>query len=396
MNWFTACLLVLPLMISGCASIDRCQQVGGFVFDVTELSVARNGELLAAGVDYELKNCAFEELVRQGGPRAPHGLLWAVSGDNGKSWQAKRIHWEIPASLPKGYEVRGLSGSRQGALYVGINHLPLASFARANNYARLLRSVDAGGEWTQAADFGRDHIENVIALSDSVVIAALCEQGILRSGDNGKTWISTGLRRVDNQSCNTLVLIHNNVGDLYAYGWGKNGPGFYRSVDQGISWTRLNVPLKGWVGHLAANDRGDVVAATSGPWVQDMHVSGDRGKTWKQVKPPYEFWTEQLAVGPDGSILVKSMDNILASGGSYRSTDQGASWSRLNNRWTGENSIPGWNSLVTGASGHLFVRKKIDFSGLPSSWGWGGTVYYSRDSGSSWEMINPLVDKVPE
>lgn len=389
-------VLVLMLLVGGCASVERCNQISGLVYDVTALSISPKDELLAGGTYYELGNCAFEELVKQSGRRPPKGLLLAISKDKGKSWKAKKIPLDKTEALPSGYELRGLVASNVGALLAGINDLTWVGFSGSrDHHARLLKSDDDGSTWQLASDFGQDRLMGIVTASNSVILAALCNRGILRTQDNGTTWVPTGLRRADNNSCASIKLTSNSSGEIYAYAWGRNGPGFYRSADEGTTWSRLPIPMSGSRSKIATNDRGDIVVSMSGPWQHEMHLSNDHGKTWKKIIPPYEFWTDQLAVTHEGVILVKAMDNLLApSGGSYISTDNGESWIRLNNRWTGENNIPGDDAIVADRSGTLFVKKQLDFNGLPSSWGWGGTIYHSDDSGRSWHTINPLVEHV--
>lgn len=390
--------LLLALLVCGCASVERCNQIGGLVYDVTTLTISSKDELLAGGTYYELENCAFEEFIRQSGRRSPKGLLLVTSTDRGKSWKAKKIPLEKAEALPSGYELRGLVASNVGTLLAGINDLTWVGFSGSrDHHARLLKSDDDGNTWKLASDFGQDRLMSVATASNSVIVAALCNQGILRTQDNGATWVPTGLKRVDNNSCASIKLISNSTGEMYAYAWGRNGPGYYRSADEGATWSRLPISIRGSKSKIASNEKGSVVVSMSGPWEHEMHLSIDHGRTWKKLIPPYEFWTDQLAVTRDGVILVKAMDNLLApSGGSYISTDNGESWTRLNNRWTGENSIPGDDAIVADRSGTLFVRKQLDFNGLPSSWGWGGTIYYSDDSGRSWYAINPLVERAPE
>ena len=117
--------------------------------------------------------------------------------------------------------------------------------------ARLLRSDDKGLTWTQVYDFGQDHVLSIVVASDSVIIAALCNQGILRSADNGKTWMRSGLRT--DKYCEDLLLTSNNAGDIYAGAWGRYGPGFYHSTDAGKSWIMMPISGTRWMSISGAN-----------------------------------------------------------------------------------------------------------------------------------------------
>lgn len=386
--------LALAVTASGCASIgtsiDRCKRANGIDFDITALAASPSGDILAGGTVYrKVRNCVIDL------GHFPEGFLLATSNDHGKSWVAMRIPLNQLENSRNQYELSALAASKDGTVFAGVNLWWHSLIKERNDNARLLRSDDSGFTWKELYDFGHDWILSTVIAPDSVVVAALCGQGIMRSQDNGKSWAPSGLKSVEG-NCSSLELISNNAGELYAYAFGRNGPGFYRSADAGVSWIRMAIPAMGRKGRIAANDKGDVVATVSGPSQQEVYRSSDHGKTWKKLTSPNECWTEQLGIAPDGTILLKSMDNIFcgANGGSFISTDGGESWTRLNNRWTGENNIPGEDPLVIGPSGLLFAHLRANFP--RSTIDWGGTIYYSNDSGRSWHAINPLVEKIPE
>lgn len=322
-----------------------------------------------------------------------------TSGDGGISWRAQKIPLKKSDELPKwtefeSYELKGLAAGNSGTLFAGINYrTQVGPFGSRNFHVQLLKSDDGGSTWTLASAFGDDLLLNIAKASNTTILASLCGQGILRTQDNGATWVPTGLTRADDNSCDSIKLTSNSSGEMYAYAWGRNGPGFYRSVDEGASWSRLPIPVSGRRAKIAANDKGDVVVSMSGPWQHEMHLSNDHGKTSRTLIPPYKGWTDQLAVTRDGVLLVKSMSNPLVPGaGSYISTDNGGSWARLPLLTV---EIPGDDGIVSNRSGTLFARQKLDLNTVPSN-AWGGTIYYSDDSGRSWHTINPLVKQVPE
>lgn len=390
--WQTTMLSFL-LVIGGCATFEHCKETGGLVVEVASLSVTPNGEILAGGRYYEL-DCVnvFAHL----GPSSAKGLFLATSSDRGKSWKARRIPFTIPEAYPSGFDLGGLAASKGGTLYAGINH---RTFLRTWEYvskgfeshARLLKSDDGGITWKQAYDFGDDYLRQIVATSNSVLLAALSRQGIMRSKDNGETWTNADLRALD--------LISNGSGEIYTDAWGRNGPGYYRSTDDGLTWSRLPIPTPGQnSAKIAANDNGIVVVSHS-LWPfqgEEMYRSDDHGKTWKPVTPPSGALTELLGVAADGTIFINRSYGLISQGGSYISTDGGESWVRVSNLWTKTNEIPIMDSIVTGPSGVLFGGDGLRSYKRASSWHWGGIIYYSEDSGRSWHLITPLLERIQE
>lgn len=396
--WFG--FLAFALIASGCSSINRCKDTNGTVIDVTALTTSPSGDILVGGTLYILKNCVLEEIAGRGA-RHQSGLILTISGDLGKSWVVSRI--PLPHIVDGGskYQLSVLETRNDKTIFAGINCWTDSIFKNSDNNARLYRSDDKGHTWTLAYDFGHDTVFSIVTAPDSVVIAALCKQGLMRSKDDGKTWMQSGLHA--NEHCSDLALTSNKAEDVYINAWGKNGPGFYHSTDAGETWTRMPLPATRDQSKIVANAKGDVVAAISGPWKGEVYRSNDKGKTWKRVNSPHEYWIEQLGVSADGTILLKTMDNLLApGGGSFISNDGGETWTRENNVWTGANNIPGKDSLVVHPSGILLAFERIDFNDPPSTWGkgwgkgWGGYIYSSDDSGQSWHVLRPLIENSPE
>jgi photosystem II stability/assembly factor-like uncharacterized protein len=243
-------------------------------------------------------------------------------------------------------------------------------------------------------------LQKIVVTSNSVLLAALCRQGIMRSQDNGETWTQTGLDSDSDSFCYPFVfrrisLISSASGEMYTYAWGRNGRGYYRSIDDGLTWSKLPIPTpgQGW-GKIAANNNGIVVAIHSPGPSQDeeMYRSGDHGKTWKLVTPPSGLFTGQLGIAADGTILIKK--GLGPQGARYISTDGGESWARIDNIWTDEGRFPVMDSIVTGPSGVLFGLHYISASQFRLNAD--DFILYSQDRGRSWHRTNPLVERFPE
>jgi photosystem II stability/assembly factor-like uncharacterized protein len=137
----------------------------------------------------------------------------------------------------------------------------------------------------------------------------------------------------------------NPGGGSITYG----GSGVYRSTDGGRTWRRMGLTDSSTIGRIVIDpkDPNRVYAAVSGnlfiPGGQrGLYVSGDRGATWKRILAPPNDTTGTVDVAIDPKdpqrILASQWDHIRhpdqrqytgPGSGIWRSTDRGASWTRL-------------------------------------------------------------------
>lgn len=219
----------------------------------------------------------------------------------------------------------------------------------------IFRSTDNGLTWNQSGLSG--NIVRSITVNDSGHIFAGCSiNGVYRSTDNGQTWVQTSLN-----SYTVRVLTYKN-GILLG---GTPFNGIFRSTDNGTTWTSANTGLltdlpQGLdIYSLAADSAENFFAGTL---LDGLFKSTDGGQTWSQIGIP---------VGGD-QILAKGNDlqfAISTRGYPYRSTNEGASWRRMN--------IPGATSGIALASnGDILL-------GSQSNYG----VFKSTDDGVTWATL---------
>ncbi len=176
--------------------------------------------------------------------------------------------------------------------------------------------------------------------------------GVYRSEDGGRTWRNMGLR--DSQHIARILIDPRNSNVVYvaAQGplWGPGGErGLYKTTDGGRNWNKiLNISENTGVTDVVMDPRDpDVLLAAAhqrrrhvwtllhgGP-ESGLHRSTDGGATWSRVRlgtPADVFGRIGLAVAPSNpDIIYAQVEAANQRGGLYRSTDRGVTWERRNN-----------------------------------------------------------------
>jgi photosystem II stability/assembly factor-like uncharacterized protein len=207
-----------------------------------------------------------------------------VSTDGGTSW---RRHVDMANTV---------ATSPGGDFFIGYNHY-------GNDHGTLHRSTDGGATWiisTPASAVYRLGFNSVGHL-----FVAMEHQKIHRSTNNGTTWTSAPIGN-DSYEIQAFAFDSTRAGYAAMY------DGVLRTTDNGESW--LPTSLTGLFNDIEVDPAGTVYAAAA----DGVHRSTDQGVTWSRVSTT--AFTSIVAAGV-GELLAAPSELGL-----YRSTDAGATW----------------------------------------------------------------------
>ncbi|MFQ5706763.1 MAG: YCF48-related protein [bacterium] len=245
------------------------------------------------------------------------------STDDGQSWNQ--------AGLTNTYDVESFAMDSKGSMFVGT----------ANN---IFGSNDNGQSWTRLS-IGHSIYNRSLVINSKGDLFAASQNGILYSLDNGNTWS----RIVDlnndgnylNDKVNALAL--NKKDELFA---GTQDQGILRSFDNGSSWVPTNTGLMDkTVQALVVDLSQQIWAGTS----KGIFLSTDNSETWSQTGLT-DRSVQSFALNSRGDIFAGTSTGVLVS------EDNGVTWTEINNGLTNLNI----HALAIDSTGHLLTGTNSD------------------------------------
>lgn len=213
-------------------------------------------------------------------------------------------------------------------------------------------STDQGASWKNANSGLPNFNITALAVSGNTIYA-ITESGLFRSVNNGTSWtaINNGLPGFP-----VVISLATNGLNVFA---GLDGEGVYFSGYAGNSWRPTNGLPCTIVKSLVANSTA-IYAGTAGT---GLFRSTDKGDTWTKSNEGIPDWARIDVLGMSGNTLFAG-----TSEGLYRSIDEGQ-------HWTG--SLQGWQ----------IMSFAVDANKLYAGAYWGG-VFVSSDDGTTWTQMN--------
>jgi len=213
----------------------------------------------------------------------------------------------------------------------------------------VCKSTDGGRHWNLLSS------EFAVALAvdprrpTRILIGA--EAGVFMSTDGGTSWKPDGLTFV-----NSIWIDPSQPDTLYASSSSTSPRGFYRTLDGGSNWSRLNLPISTieLVAFAVGPDGTVFIGFSSG----GIFLSRDRGESWTpdgQSPPPFSQ-LRSLVVDPTTPTTVYAS----TSSGLFRSADSGGSWELRGGGSPSSLAIDPTNSAVLYAGAQGGVWKTVD------------------------------------
>lgn len=389
-------LLVSALLFAACNSLYAAdwEQVDG-PYDGNVTSFAKDtstNKIYATGMGVGLGGGVF------------------VSADNGNSWARVAGNSQLgdatantPAHYGTFYEAIGLpavSGLKAGNLKLGIdpsttpNTLYVAYFYTGSP-SKIMRSIDEGANWTLfttglAAGF-QPHDFAYSSVTGDMYVAGFQGTGVYRLPDGGSTWVAC-TTTVTNA---VAIAVDQINGDIYFTNLQNsidpNRPAVYRSIDNGTSFAGVPISTSAdtySVGtfnrllnsiaidnsvtppviHLGLKDRynwfNETYIATGGHF-----RSTDYGATWTSGTARN---VESMAVDSTGRVFLGARDNATYFGEIYVSNDRGITFTKINE--------PGINDAAS-VLGLYACAPNTVFAGADGA-------YRSTDNGATWTHLD--------
>lgn len=230
------------------------------------------------------------------------------SRDGGRTW--------TPLALP----AFG-TGAHIGAIAVSAPRNGKSALYVAGSAIGVLRTADGGRSWSaRTKGLPKGDILALASHADQprTIYAVVAGKGVFRSEDAGSHW-----KLMDAGPRDGIVrLVHSNMPGSMQTGWffAATAKGVRRSMDCFCGWrdagglevavnTVTYDPSEPQYVYAAANDA--------------LFVSANGGEQWQRVKPPAAAMASYTAA-PTGILYAVSRDGTL-----FRSTDRGATWSRI-------------------------------------------------------------------
>lgn len=281
------------------------------------------------------------------------------------------ILWLIHGSV---YAQSDIWSSLNGPYSVIVEDLIKTSQGRLIAATRngLITSTDQGDTWNHlnVGDVWEPFFTCLLEDSLGTIFAGTALDGIWKSTDGGHNWSLTEKTLFSSVEIRSLATGPQK--ELLA---GATN-GLYRSTDDGISWTKL--PLGQFQVEALSIKKDGVLFA--GTFDSGIYRSTNSGSTWEQLQPdslrPKSKYILDLALTYGGILFAATPV------GTYRSSDNGQSWSRVLSEETSGLFVTEQNELYAGiwdpgTTGDPFhIVRSTDKGATWPELGWNRYNYY--------------------
>lgn len=334
---------------------------------------------------------------------------------------------EVNPNNSNEYFVAAAAGGVWKTVNAGITYEPV--FEKEGAYSIGCVAIDPSNTNVVWVGTGENNNQRSVSYGD----------GIYKSEDGGKNWKNMGLKNSEHIGMICIDPKNSDVVYVAAYGplWSPGGDrGIYKTIDGGKTWVAvLSVsentgfneihmdPRNSNVLYACAHQRRrQVYTYISGGPESAIYKSTDAGATWNKIHkglPEVDLGRIGFAISPvNPDVLYCIVEASDKKGGTFRSTDRGASWEKRSDNSTAgnyyqeifadpkdENKVYYMDFFITASSdgGKTFKSvgeryKHVDNHALwidPSNTkhllsGCDGGLYETFDLGANWEFKSNL------
>ncbi len=230
-----------------------------------------------------------------------------------------------------------------------------------------IQTLSAQNFWQQTnGPYGVPTVYDFLLYNDNTIFLGTSE-GIIRSTDNGESWI-----RIEEPYLNSQIkcIAQDKLGVLYAGSLGIYPSGLkllLKSTDEGNTWNILDDDHDAEIRYIFISYRDTILL---GSWDMGVIRTFDGGVTWSRVNNGniYNGIYEIIQLD-DGSVLAGS-----AGGGVFKTTNWGDSW------------VPSNTGLPANSQGYRFAKSFCKTAPGCILVGTQVAIYYSTDYGDTWNF----------
>lgn len=278
------------------------------------------------------------------------------------------------------YYVAVASGGVWKTQNAGTTYRPI--FDGQSSYSIGCIQLDPSNPHTVWVGTGENNNQRSVAYGD----------GVYKSIDGGKSWKNMGLKSSEHIGMIKVHPTNSNIVYVAAYGplWSKGGDrGLYKTIDGGQKWDKI-LEIDEHTGisevhfdprnpdHLYAvshQRRRHVFTYLGGGPGSGIHKSTDGGASWTRLKgglPSGDYVGRiGLSVSPaDPDYVYAIVEASRGKGGTYRSTDRGASWKKM-------------SSYAT--SGNYYQEIIADLTDKNKVFSMNTWLHHTEDGGKTWK-----------
>lgn len=260
---------------------------------------------------------------------------------------------------PRGGIVSEMKSNSSGVLFMG------------SIGGGILRSTDNGLTWIQKVNGfpGPIFDDGTVALAiadDGDIFASSFTNGVFRSTNSGETWINTNF---PSAFIVTIVIDQNKR----IYAGNPGGGGVFVSTNNGLNWVQKNngLPVPAQISALCLSASGELFAGIASGSNSAIYRSTNNAESWQPTNLTNANPDHIVSFGLNVFVAVYSL-------GIYRSTNSGENWLLVN------------SGLTNRKINRLFAGSSALYAATDSG------VFRSTNTGNNWYRIGLDFKKVTE